>query len=106
LFGNLIPESIAGSPLKDLPALPIAEQQYVRHFAYLAKWGELIVCGDDAKYLNHSDSPNTTDIITFLDTLLGREGKTVAAKGIKKDEELTSRYLRFDEKGRPEYIRV
>jgi hypothetical protein len=42
--------------------------------------------------------------VTSKDKLLGSEGISVASRNIKKGEEITSKYLRFDKKGRAIYI--
>ncbi len=49
-----------------------------------------MLCGDDARFFNHSDTPNCFD---FPDE---RGGTTVAARDIDPGEELTSDYASFD----------
>ncbi len=51
-----------------------------------------VFCGDDARYFNHSDTPNTR----------GEEsedgyGETYALRDIEAGEELTGDYNEFDE---------
>lgn len=64
-----------------------------------------MLCGDDARYMNHSDNPNATDKKTLLDKILGREGICVASRDIKIGEELTSDYLSITKIGRVKLIR-
>ena len=52
--------------------------------------GKLVLCGDDARFFNHSDAPNCHD---FPDA---SGGTTVAARDIERGEELTSDYASFD----------
>ncbi len=49
-----------------------------------------ILCGDDARFFNHSDDPNCLD---FPDDT---GGTTVAKRDIEVGEELTSDYASFD----------
>ena len=100
-FNPLIDRKI---PKKKLLKLPIFVQKFIKYYSYLNDKEEFVLCGDGARYINHSDNPNTKDIITFWDKLLGREGISVAARNIKRGEEITSRYLRFDKKGRAKHI--
>ena len=91
-------------PMKMVLKLPKAEQKSIKYYSYLNFRNEYVLCGDAAKYMNSSDNPNTTDIVTLLDKFLGNEGVTVALQDIRKGEEITSRYLRFDIRGRPKHI--
>ena len=54
-----------------------------------------VLCGDDARYINHSDQPNPHDI-DFDDGLFNGEGITIAARDIQPGEELLSDYRAFD----------
>ena len=48
--------------------------------------GNFILCSDDAKYMNHSDTPNTRT-----------EGhQTVATADIQPGQEITCNYFEFD----------
>jgi len=100
-FNPLIDRKI---PRKKLAKLPIFVQRYIKYYSYLNNKDEFVLCGDGARYINHSDNPNTKDIVTFWDKLLGREGISVAARDIKKGKEITSKYLRFDKKGRARHL--
>ncbi len=57
--------------------------------------GEYILCGDDARFFNHSDEPNCLD---YPDE---DGGTTVAARDIRAGEELTSDYAAFDAEHQP-----
>ncbi len=62
-------------------------------YAYLnPKTGNYILCFDDARFFNHSDQPNCIDTISPHD----EEGIDIAARDIKKGEELTNNYHEFD----------
>jgi uncharacterized protein len=47
--------------------------------------GNYILCSDNAKFINHSDNPNTEDT----------ENETIAARDIEPGEEITSNYRTF-----------
>lgn len=65
-----------------------ARRQFLK-YVYKSKGGQYILCFDDARFLNHSDSPNLTsgDSAEEID---------IAARDIKKGEELTVNYREFD----------
>jgi len=68
---------------------PAREQ--IRRYTYVdLVRGKHVLCGDDARFFNHSDHPNCHD---FPDA---DGGTTVAARDIDEGEELTSDYSRFD----------
>jgi SET domain-containing protein len=54
-----------------------------------------VVCGDDARYMNHSDVPNTEDI-GYDEGLVNGEGVTIAGRDIQPGEEIFSNYAAFD----------
>lgn len=59
----------------------------VRRFLYVdIATGRSVLCSDDAKYMNHSDDPNTRTIGT----------QTIASRHIDIGEELTCDYAEFD----------
>jgi SET domain-containing protein len=71
-------------------ASPCREQ--ARKYSYREKHSGLyVLCGDDARFFNHSASPNCLDIYNDPDADL-----TVAARDIKAGEELTCNYALFD----------
>lgn len=53
---------------------------------------ELILCGDDERFINHSDNPNVLQIATEAHP----EGIEIAAWDIAKGEELFCNYYDFD----------
>ncbi|MBU1136412.1 MAG: SET domain-containing protein [Nanoarchaeota archaeon] len=100
-YNSLIDRKI---PQKKLLQLPSFVQKFVKYYSYLNDRDDFVLCGDGTRYINHSDNPNTEDKVTFWDKLFGREGISMASKNIKKGEEITSKYLRFDKKGNPKHI--
>jgi SET domain-containing protein len=79
----LSPEQVA--------SLHPAARAQIEKYTYLDRvLGSLVLCGDDARFFNHSDSPNCRD---FPDA---QGGTTVAARDIDAGEELTSDYASFD----------
>jgi len=59
----------------------------LRHYAYLGDSGSLILCGDNAKFMNHDPSPNCDDSDPRF---------TITTRAIEVDEELTCDYAAFD----------
>lgn len=53
--------------------------------------GCYVLCGDDARFFNHSTEPNCYDVCESQEQDL-----TIARRDIEKDEELTSDYSLFD----------
>ncbi|MDQ6787068.1 MAG: SET domain-containing protein [Acidobacteriota bacterium] len=71
-------------------AEPSREQ--ARKYSYREKHSRLyVLCGDDARFLNHSAEPNCFDFYNGEEQDL-----TVACRGIEKGEELTCNYALFD----------
>ena len=63
------------------------------HFAYLSKQtGRYVDCGDDARFMNHADEPNTIEVVKEEE-----ERPNVAARDIQKGEEITIDYGLFAE---------
>ena len=74
----------------DLRQLAPPARAQVDSYAYLDnRTGELILCGDDARFFNHSATPNVIDSAT--DPYL-----CIAARDIAAGEELTQDYFSFD----------
>ena len=79
-----------------LAALPKEDQERLRTFCYLNPRTRLYVyCGDNARYINHADQPNTKDL-GFEEGVFEGEGITVAARDIEPGEEILSDYRSFD----------
>ncbi len=78
---------------RDFEKFSAVELTFLDRYAYLsARLGKYVVCVDDARYINHADAPNLAE-----SALPGEdEGVDVAARDIKKGEELTSDYRAFD----------
>ena len=63
----------------------------LRHYVYEDDAGVFVLCGDNAKFMNHSESPNCDD----------PEGEyTVTNRHIRAGEELTCDYRSFDRESR------
>ncbi len=78
-------------PIDPPPIVVAASREQIRRYTYVdLVRGSHVLCGDDARFCNHSDHPNCHD---FPDA---DGGTTVAARDIGEGEELTSDYSRFD----------
>lgn len=72
---------------EELAAFPEPYQSWLRAWCYLEAEGTYVLCGDNAKFMNHTEAPNCDD----------PEGKyTVTNRAIMRDEELTCDYRAFD----------
>jgi SET domain-containing protein len=79
-----------------LDGLPEAEQEALLAHCYVnPRTGLYVFCGDNARYLNHSDEPNTEDV-GYDEGLVNGEGVTIAARDIHPGEEIFSDYAAFD----------
>lgn len=73
-----------------LTGLSEAARRQVLHYAYRSKEsGVYVLCGDDARFFNHSDTPNVTDDPS-------EEGEVISARDIEVGEELVCDYGTFD----------
>ncbi len=74
-----------------IEALAPHARDQIRKYTYLdLVRGSYVLCGDDARFFNHSDEPNCHDFPA------ADGGTTVAARDIDEGEELTSDYSSFD----------
>ena len=74
-------------PEADFERFPEPYRSQIRPLCYLERDGVLVLCGDNARFMNHSFDPNCTD----------REGPvTMTLRGISAGEELTCDYRTFD----------
>lgn len=74
---------------EEYESLPEKAKNFMMVYGYKDKWDGLYhVALDNARFTNHSDTPNT-----YFD----EKGDWFAASFIKKDEELTANYRDFDE---------
>ncbi|RYZ92095.1 MAG: SET domain-containing protein-lysine N-methyltransferase [Proteobacteria bacterium] len=79
--------------LSRLRALSPAAAESVENFLYQSPVSKLfILCGDNARYMNHSEDPNTSGGYSAEDP----EGFDIATRDIEIGEELTCNYKTFD----------
>lgn len=71
------------------PVLRAFIHRYAYHCAHNGIW---ILCGDNGRFFNHSDRPNTTENYKVSDPF----GIDIAARDIAAGEELTTDYEGFD----------
>ncbi len=69
--------------------MPREMQAHLETYGYRRN-GMIYLCGDDARFTNHADEPN---LMETPDT------RSIAARAIAQDEELTEDYRAFDEDG-------
>jgi uncharacterized protein len=75
---------------EEIQALPAAAQSAMLKYCHReVDNGQYVLCADDARFFNHSNTPNTVD-------LPGPGGPTIAARDITIGEELTGDYWSFD----------
>jgi|APLak6261662433_1056034.scaffolds.fasta_scaffold51223_1 SET domain-containing protein len=77
---------------KDLDKFPAPVVEFLRMYCYGQQDGAkrtMILCGDHARHMNHSDAPNLLEAD-------GPNGVNIAGRDIKKGEELTCDYGLFD----------
>lgn len=74
-------------PPDDFERFPEPYRSQMRHYLYMDESGVLVLCGDNAKFMNHADYPNCDDS--------GAE-HTVTLRAIRAGEELTCDYTLFD----------
>lgn len=80
-------------PYDALGTFPQPAQDFLNMYGYVTLEGNskvIVLCGDHAKHMNHSDAPNCVD--AFID---GVE-VNIAARDIAAGEELTCDYYSFD----------
>jgi SET domain-containing protein len=71
---------------EQLDSAPPLVQTYLKQFTYEDFDGRFILCGDDARYMNHADAPNTH---------VERDGTAFAKENIKAGDELTCDYYQY-----------
>jgi len=72
---------------EELERFPEPFRTRIRTYCYIDDDGLHVLCGDNAKYMNHSDEPNCDDT---------GEHQTVTNRDISAGEELTCDYRSFD----------
>jgi len=76
--------------------LPAHVRTFFSHYGYLDRNVQrIILCFDDARFVNHSDMPNVA-----TDYALDAYGVDVALRDIVAGEELTMNYANFEEAAR------
>lgn len=75
----------------ELESFPEPYLGRLRHYVYLDESGFYILCGDNAKFMNHSGEPSCSDADPRF---------TVALRNIEPGEELTCDYREFDVESR------
>lgn len=71
---------------EELGSLPVVAQNHIDKFLYFND-GNWVLCGDYAIFTNHSENPNIISVGEL----------SVAARDIKKGEEITDDYTTYDE---------
>ncbi len=71
----------------ELTRTPKKILKFLQRYLYLSKDGDYILCCDNAKFFNHSKSPNT----------ISSSGDTIAQRDIEIGEELLDDYTSFAE---------
>jgi SET domain-containing protein len=75
-------------PLDAPDSLPAAQQEFLGRHAYFdARHAALVLCCDDARFMNHADDPNVSEV---------REDTCVALRDIAPGEEFTCNYHQLD----------
>jgi len=79
-----------------VPTLPEHVQTFFSHYGYIDRnVGRIILCFDDARFVNHSDRPNVA-----TDYAQDPYGLDVALRDIAMGEELTMDYANFERAAR------
>lgn len=74
-------------PPHDLDRFPEPYRSRLRHYLYRDETGIFVLCGDNAKFMNHEDEPNCDD---------SSQLHTVTRRAVRAGEELTCDYRQFD----------
>lgn len=74
-------------------SLPPEAQAYISRYAYVnSDTNKYVLCFDDARYFNHSETPNTKSLIVPSKS----ESIDIAIRDINPGEEITTNYAEFD----------
>ncbi|HLW66158.1 MAG TPA: SET domain-containing protein-lysine N-methyltransferase [Gemmataceae bacterium] len=65
---------------------PRRVQEYLRHYGSEVEPGVFLLCGDNARFMNHCENPNIS----------GAENPNIALREIAAGEEITCNYAEFD----------
>lgn len=74
---------------EEIAALPVGVQEQIDRYAYVRRDGIHVLCGDDARFFNHSDLPN-------ISSDPQDDAPDVALRDIHPGEELFCDYRIFD----------
>jgi SET domain-containing protein len=75
--------------MRDIPSSDTITREWLMRYGYQPNDEPVyIVCGDNARFMNHSDQPNCDDV----------EELTIAMVDIAEGEEITCDYARFDKR--------
>jgi SET domain-containing protein len=81
-----------------LPRLSLGAREQIEKYSYREKHSGLyVLCGDDARFFNHSTEPNCIDIYEDAANPDDAHDVTLALRDIAKGEELTCDYSLFDQ---------
>ena len=72
---------------EEMERFPEKYRDKIRSYCFLDESGDWILCGDNARFMNHSEDPNCDDWTTR---------STIAHRDIEPGEELTCDYRAFD----------
>lgn len=77
-----------------LETLSPDQREWMLKYGYIDLYSKrLILCGDDARFINHSDTPNIA-----ADFNVDPYGLDIAVRDIEAGEEITSDYMTFEGK--------
>lgn len=75
-------------PVDAADGLPVCQQEFLGRHAYFdSRHNALVLCCDDARFMNHADDPNVSDV---------REDVCYALRDIAAGEEFTCNYHQLD----------
>ena len=78
---------------EELRLLPALVLEHCTRYAYRhGRMGKYVLCCDDARFVNHSDNPNTIGLYPLGDD----QGLDIAIRDIRMGEEITCDYATFD----------
>ncbi|HEV8666674.1 MAG TPA: SET domain-containing protein [Candidatus Paceibacterota bacterium] len=81
---------------KFLQSLSKPSQKLVLNYIYKNPGtGLYVLCADDARFFNHSETPSVEDIY-FTDSAKDSDGITIAARDLEPGDEITCDYRSFD----------
>lgn len=75
--------------MRDIPPSDNITREWLMRYGYQPDETPVyVVCGDNARFMNHSDEPNCDDV----------NDETIALRDIAEGEEITCDYARFDKR--------